>query len=67
MEGIGLPMACQIDTSCMLPLPRQVFTQSFERGVPVGTLQERKRPAGDSKKSGTTVRFLFDKDVFTPG
>lgn len=45
----------------------QVYTQSFERGVPIGSLQERPRPAGDAKESGTTVRFLFDKDIFTPG
>ena len=44
-----------------------IFTQSFERGVPTSELRKMKRPAGDKKKSGTTVRFLFDKDIFTQG
>ncbi len=45
----------------------QVFTQSFKRGVPTGPLQQRKRPAGDCKESGTTVRFLYDQEIFTAG
>jgi DNA gyrase/topoisomerase IV subunit B len=45
----------------------QEFSQSFERGLPIGDMQQRRLPPNEGKVSGTTVRFLFDKSVFTPG
>jgi DNA gyrase/topoisomerase IV subunit B len=45
----------------------QEFRQSFERGLPISDMQQQPQPAGDGKASGTTVRFLYDKSIFTPG
>jgi hypothetical protein len=45
----------------------QEFRQSFERGLPISDMQQQPQPAGDGKASGTTVRFLYDKTIFTPG
>lgn len=45
----------------------QEFKQSFERGLPISDMQQQPQSAGDGKASGTTVRFLYDKSIFTPG
>lgn len=59
---------CQmLRVSDHVALALQEFTQTFERGVPSGPMQQRKPASGSRKKSGTTVRFLYDKGIFTPG
>lgn len=44
----------------------RVFRQSFQRGVATGALREAAAAAGDPS-TGTTIRFLYDRDIFTAG
>jgi DNA gyrase/topoisomerase IV subunit B len=45
----------------------QEFRQSFERGLPISDMQQQKLLVREGESSGTTVRFLYDKSIFTPG
>jgi DNA gyrase subunit B len=43
----------------------QEHNQRFERGAPIGTLASK--PAADPKRTGTSVRFLPDIEIFSVG
>ena len=41
--------------------------QRFERGAPIGTLLSESLPAGEEERTGTTVCFKPDSEIFTVG
>lgn len=43
------------------------YQQTYRQGQPVTELLESKLPSKIAKKSGTQVKFLYDKGVFTKG
>ena len=43
------------------------FEQSYGQGQPLTELSQTALPRKDAKRTGTQIRFLYDKKVFTEG
>ncbi len=62
LHGVGSSVVNALSTWTEVTIQRDggIFQMSFERGKTVKHLEKR----GDSKKTGTTVRFLADDTIF---
>jgi len=63
LHGVGVSCVNALSESLHVTVFREgkVFEQEYERGIP----QYSVRVVGESKKRGTTVKFLPDKQIFT--
>lgn len=61
----------KIITQFFCPFPgrrnKKQYKQSFQRGAATSELKETSLKGADAKKTGTKVRFLYDKTIFTSG
>ncbi len=62
LHGVGASVVNALSTRCQVTVQRQggLYEQVFHRGVPQGDIQR----LGDSTKTGTTVNFKPDRDIF---
>ncbi|MEY2749900.1 MAG: topoisomerase (ATP-hydrolyzing) subunit [Cyanobacteriota bacterium] len=67
LHGVGVSVVNALSEWVEVTVHRQgqEHTQRFERGAPIGTLASK--PAADPKRTGTSVRFLPDLEIFTGG
>ena len=62
LHGVGVSVVNALSETLELEIKRDggVYQQSYRRGIPLNKLKK----IGNSKKTGTTVTFLPDKDIF---
>ena len=63
LHGVGVSVVNFLAETLKLEIRRdgRVWEMSFERGIPVGSLE----PVGTTKRTGTTVTFKADSEIFT--
>ena len=63
LHGVGVSVVNALSENCECKVKRngRVYTQKYKRGVPQNKISSSK---GDSK-TGTTITFLPDKEIFT--
>ncbi|MGB7413158.1 MAG: DNA topoisomerase (ATP-hydrolyzing) subunit B [Thermosynechococcaceae cyanobacterium] len=66
LHGVGISVVNALSTWVEAKVWREnkLYTQRFERGVPVTELEEAK---SDRKQTGTSINFLPDPQIFTTG
>ena len=69
LHGVGVSVVNALSAWVEVTVRRQeqVHTQRFERGLPIGTLISTPAPVGEEARTGTTVRFLPDLEIFSGG
>ena len=69
LHGVGVSVVNALSAWVEVTVRRQeqVHTQRFERGLPIGTLISTPAPVGDEARTGTSVRFLPDLEIFSGG
>ncbi|KAK9916038.1 hypothetical protein WJX75_007671 [Coccomyxa subellipsoidea] len=69
LHGVGISVVNALSEQLHVTVWRQgkEFQQSYRQGRPLTELLEAKLPKKDAKKTGTQVKFLYDKDVFAKG
>jgi len=67
LHGVGVSVVNALSEWVEVVVHRQgqEHFQRFERGTPIGTLTAK--PAEDSERTGTMVRFLPDREIFSIG
>ena len=67
LHGVGISVVNALSEWVEVTVLRQgqEHNQRFERGVPIGSLTAK--PAADPNKTGTSVRFLPDREIFSGG
>jgi DNA gyrase subunit B len=62
LHGVGVSVVNALSKRLDLEVKRSggIFTQSYERGVPIGRLKQ----VGKTKKTGTKVTFWADDEIF---
>ena len=67
LHGVGVSVVNALSEWVEVTVHRQgqEHNQRFERGAPIGTLASK--PAADPKRTGTSVRFLPDIEIFSVG
>ncbi|MDC0835750.1 DNA topoisomerase IV subunit B [Leptolyngbya valderiana BDU 20041] len=67
LHGVGVSVVNALSEWVEVTVWREkkVHTQRYERGKPVEDLKTK--PSPDKKRTGTSVRFLPDRDIFTTG
>jgi len=62
LHGVGVSVVNALSKRLDLEIKRDggIFTQSYERGIPVAKLKQ----IGKTKKTGTKVTFWSDEDIF---
>jgi len=67
LHGVGVSVVNALSAWVEVTVHRQgqEHHQRFERGVPIGSLASK--PAADSSRTGTMVRFLPDLEIFSSG
>jgi DNA gyrase subunit B len=67
LHGVGISVVNALREWVEVTVLRQgqEHHQRFERGVPIGSLTAK--PAADPDKTGTSVRFLPDREIFSGG
>jgi DNA gyrase subunit B len=62
LHGVGASVVNALSTRCMVEVHREgfVWTQIYERGIPQGSIEK----GVASSKTGTTVTFKPDRDIF---
>jgi len=67
LHGVGISVVNALSEWVEVTVLRQgqEHHQRFERGVPIGSLTAE--PAADPDKTGTSVRFLPDREIFSGG
>jgi DNA gyrase subunit B len=67
LHGVGISVVNALSEWVEVTVLRQgqEHNQRFERGVPIGSLMAK--PAADPNKTGTSVRFLPDREIFSGG
>ena len=62
LHGVGASVVNALSKWCTVEICRngKVYKQSYERGIAVGKL----KVIGESKKTGTKIRFLPDDEIF---
>ncbi|BDA44158.1 DNA gyrase subunit B, chloroplastic/mitochondrial [Coccomyxa sp. Obi] len=69
LHGVGISVVNALSEELHVTVWRQgkEYQQSYRQGRPVTELLESRLPSKNAKKSGTQVKFLYDKGVFTRG
>ncbi len=69
LHGVGVSVVNALSEWVQVKVCRQgsIYTQRFERGVPIGTLISQPQPSEESGATGTTVCFKPDQEIFTGG
>ena len=69
LHGVGVSVVNALSAWVEVTVRRQeqVHTQRFERGLPIGTLISTPAPVGEEARTGTSVRFLPDLEIFSGG
>ncbi|CAL8470140.1 g9682 [Coccomyxa elongata] len=69
LHGVGISVVNALSEELHVTVWRQgkEYQQTYRQGQPVTELLESKLPGKVAKKSGTQVKFLYDKGVFTKG
>ncbi len=69
LHGVGVSVVNALSEWVKVTVNRQgqIHKQRFERGAPVGTLISEAQSSQDSGKTGTTVCFKPDTEIFTSG
>ncbi len=67
LHGVGVSVVNALSAWVEVTVHRQgqEHQQRFERGVPIGSLASK--PATDTSRTGTMVRFLPDLEIFSSG
>ncbi|MGC9503420.1 DNA topoisomerase (ATP-hydrolyzing) subunit B [Baaleninema sp.] len=67
LHGVGVSVVNALSEWVEVTVWREkkVHTQRYERGKPVEDLKTK--PSPEKKRTGTSVRFLPDRDIFTTG
>ena len=67
LHGVGVSVVNALSEWVEVTVHRQgkEHCQRFERGAPIGSLASQ--PAGDAERTGTSVRFKPDIEIFTGG
>ncbi|MFN9645653.1 MAG: DNA topoisomerase (ATP-hydrolyzing) subunit B [Cyanobacteriota bacterium] len=67
LHGVGISVVNALSEWVEVTVFRQEkeHHQRFERGKPIGSLASK--PAADPRQTGTAVRFLPDRDIFSGG
>jgi DNA gyrase subunit B len=67
LHGVGVSVVNALSEWVQVTVHRQgqEHTQRFERGLPIGTLASK--PAAEPERTGTSVRFLPDLEIFSTG
>ncbi|MBW2425250.1 MAG: DNA topoisomerase (ATP-hydrolyzing) subunit B [Deltaproteobacteria bacterium] len=62
LHGVGVSVVNALSSELSVEIHRagQIWTQSFQRGVPDGPVESR----GETEKTGTRVTFLADPEIF---
>ena len=62
LHGVGVSVVNALSENLIVEIEREgnIYSQEFERGLPVSDL----KVIGKTKKTGTTVTFLPDKEIF---
>lgn len=62
LHGVGVSVVNALSSEMTVEVYRdgKIFTQSYQRGVPIGKLSE----IGKTRKRGTYTRFLPDEEIF---
>ncbi len=69
LHGVGVSVVNALSEWVEVTVCRQgkEHCQRFERGAPIGDLRSESLPSSDKIKTGTSVRFKPDIDIFTSG
>jgi DNA gyrase subunit B len=69
LHGVGVSVVNALSEWVEVTVHRQqqVHTQRFERGQPIGSLASVPAPAGEEERTGTSVRFKPDIEIFSVG
>ena len=69
LHGVGVSVVNALSAWVEVTVNRegQEHRQRFERGTPIGSLQTKPQESLDQSRTGTTVRFLPDIEIFTSG
>ncbi len=62
LHGVGVSVVNALSKKLKMTIykNRQIYTQEFERGIPVNDLEV----IGNTRKTGTTIEFWPDSDIF---
>ena len=65
LHGVGASVVNALSTSMTVQVHRdgKMYEQTYKRGVPTGSV----KTLGKTRKTGTTVTFLVDPDIFKEG
>lgn len=69
LHGVGISVVNALSEALEITVWRNKkrYKQHFQRGVATSELHESTLKGKDAKKTGTRVRFLYDKSIFTSG
>jgi DNA gyrase subunit B len=69
LHGVGVSVVNALSEWVQVTVRRQgkVHRQRFERGAAIGTLEAEPLPSGEEERTGTTVCFKPDQEIFTTG
>ena len=69
LHGVGVSVVNALSEWVEVTVRRQgqVHRQRFERGAAIGSLLSESQPESEQGETGTTVCFLPDLQIFTPG
>jgi len=69
LHGVGVSVVNALSEWVEVTVRRQgqVHRQRFERGAPIGSLASEPQPAEEDGRTGTSVRFKPDIEIFTVG
>ncbi|DBA95548.1 TPA: hypothetical protein ACH3X3_013403 [Trebouxia sp. C0006] len=69
LHGVGISVVNALSEALEITVWRnkKQYKQSFQRGAATSELKETSLKGADAKKTGTKVRFLYDKTIFTSG
>jgi len=69
LHGVGVSVVNALSEWVDVTVRRQaqVHRQRFERGAPIGSLVSEPQPAEEEGRTGTSVRFKPDIEIFTVG
>ncbi len=69
LHGVGVSVVNALSEWVEVTVRRQgkIHSQRFERGVPIGSLSSKAQPTTEGEKTGTSVRFRPDQEIFSGG
>ena len=69
LHGVGVSVVNALSEWVEVTVRRQakVHRQRFERGAPIGSLASETQPAEEAGRTGTSVRFKPDIEIFSTG